>query len=93
VLLLQVIVSTVGLLPQLRALRASGKAKLAVSLHATTDEVRDWIVPTNRCAWKGGSVFRGQLSQAETTCLVEWQTQACALRHCAQLCAEHFYVA
>lgn len=45
----KVIVSTVGLLPQLRELRASGKAKLAVSLHATTDEVRDWIVPTNRC--------------------------------------------
>jgi hypothetical protein len=28
-----------GLVPELRALRASGKAKLAVSLHATTDEV------------------------------------------------------
>lgn len=38
----------VGLVPQLRQLRASGKAKLAVSLHATTDEVRSWIVPTNR---------------------------------------------
>jgi adenine C2-methylase RlmN of 23S rRNA A2503 and tRNA A37 len=44
----KVIVSTVGLVPQLRQLRASGKAKLAVSLHATTDEVRSWIVPTNR---------------------------------------------
>jgi adenine C2-methylase RlmN of 23S rRNA A2503 and tRNA A37 len=44
----KVIVSTVGLVPQLRQLRASNKAKLAVSLHATTDEVRSWIVPTNR---------------------------------------------
>ncbi|KAF8055722.1 rlmN [Scenedesmus sp. PABB004] len=44
----KVIVSTVGLVPELTALRRSGKAKLAVSLHATTDEVRSWIVPTNR---------------------------------------------
>jgi hypothetical protein len=36
----KIIVSTVGLVPQIRELRASGKAKLAVSLHATTDEVR-----------------------------------------------------
>ena len=35
----KIIVSTVGLVPQLKELRASGKAKLAVSLHATTDEV------------------------------------------------------
>jgi 23S rRNA (adenine2503-C2)-methyltransferase len=32
----------------MRRLRASGKAKLAVSLHATTDEVRSWIAPVNR---------------------------------------------
>lgn len=44
----KIIVSTVGLVPQLREVRASRKAKLAVSLHATTDEIRDWIVPTNR---------------------------------------------
>ncbi|GBF88050.1 23S rRNA (adenine(2503)-C(2))-methyltransferase [Raphidocelis subcapitata] len=44
----KVIVSTVGLVPELRRLRASGKAKLAVSLHATTDEVRSWIAPVNR---------------------------------------------
>jgi adenine C2-methylase RlmN of 23S rRNA A2503 and tRNA A37 len=44
----KIIVSTVGLVPQLRELRSSGKAKLAVSLHATTDEIRSWIVPTNR---------------------------------------------
>ncbi|KIY97054.1 ribosomal RNA large subunit methyltransferase N [Monoraphidium neglectum] len=44
----KVIVSTVGLVPQLRELHASGKAKVAVSLHATTDEVRSWIAPVNR---------------------------------------------
>lgn len=44
----KIIVSTVGLATQMRAFLATGKAKLALSLHATTDEVRDWIVPTNR---------------------------------------------
>ncbi|GLI63461.1 hypothetical protein VaNZ11_006434 [Volvox africanus] len=44
----KIIVSTVGLLPEMRKFIAAGTAKLAVSLHATTDEVRDWIVPTNR---------------------------------------------
>ncbi|KAG2436286.1 hypothetical protein HXX76_006597 [Chlamydomonas incerta] len=44
----KIIVSTVGLVPEMRRFIASGRAKLAVSLHATTDEVRDWIVPTNR---------------------------------------------
>ncbi|GLC46808.1 hypothetical protein PLESTB_001801100 [Pleodorina starrii] len=44
----KIIVSTVGLVPELRRFVASRVAKLAVSLHATTDEVRDWIVPTNR---------------------------------------------
>ena len=29
----------VGLVPQIRSFLATGKAKLAVSLHATTDEV------------------------------------------------------
>ncbi len=33
---------------KIRSFLDTGKAKLAVSLHATTDEVRDWIVPTNR---------------------------------------------
>ena len=44
----QVSVSTVGLVPQLRALVAASKCQLAVSLHATTDEVRNWLVPVNR---------------------------------------------
>ena len=44
----KIIVSTVGLAPQMSSFLATGKAKLALSLHATTDEVRDWIVPTNR---------------------------------------------
>ena len=35
----QIIVSTVGLIPEIRSFLASRKAKLAVSLHATTDEV------------------------------------------------------
>lgn len=44
----KIIVSSVGLVPEIRRFIASKAAKLAVSLHATTDEVRDWIVPTNR---------------------------------------------
>ncbi|KXZ48715.1 hypothetical protein GPECTOR_26g618 [Gonium pectorale] len=44
----KIIVSTVGLVPEMRQFIASRAAKLAVSLHATTDEVRDWLVPTNR---------------------------------------------
>ena len=44
----RVTVSTVGLIPEMRALVATSNAQLAVSLHATTDEVRDWIAPVNR---------------------------------------------
>ena len=44
----KVSVSTVGLIPEMRALVATCSAQLAVSLHATTDEVRDWIAPVNR---------------------------------------------
>ena len=40
--------STVGLVPQLRALAQASRCQLAVSLHATTDEVRNWLVPVNR---------------------------------------------
>jgi 23S rRNA (adenine2503-C2)-methyltransferase len=45
---LQITVSTVGLVPQMREFVSKCKARLAVSLHATTDVVRDWIVPVNR---------------------------------------------
>lgn len=45
----RVTVSTVGIIPQMRAfVEAEPLAELAVSLHATTDQVRDWIVPVNR---------------------------------------------
>jgi len=43
-----VTVSTVGLVPQLLHLLHHSPAQLAVSLHATTDEVRDWLCPINR---------------------------------------------
>ena len=45
---LQVTVSTVGLVPEIQELCAKSKVQLAISLHATTDEVRDWIAPVNR---------------------------------------------
>lgn len=35
----KVLVSTVGLVPEIKKFVAAGRAKLAVSLHATTDEV------------------------------------------------------
>ena len=47
----KVIVSTVGLVPEIRAFRESGIAKLAVSLHATTDEIRCVGVAMHHEAW------------------------------------------
>ncbi|EFN56750.1 hypothetical protein CHLNCDRAFT_22096, partial [Chlorella variabilis] len=44
----QITVSTVGLIPEMRRFSRESRAVMAVSLHATTDEVRDWIVPVNR---------------------------------------------
>ena len=45
----RVTVSTSGLVPQMRALSEEGMAVgLAVSLHATTDELRDQLVPVNQ---------------------------------------------
>lgn len=44
---LQITVSTVGLVPELREFVQRSKARLAVSLHATTDDLRDLIVPVN----------------------------------------------
>jgi len=41
-------VSTVGLVPEIERFSMESEVQLAVSLHATTDEVRDWIVPVNR---------------------------------------------
>jgi 23S rRNA (adenine2503-C2)-methyltransferase len=43
-----VTVSTSGLVPQLRRLGEETEVKLAVSLNATTDEVRDRLMPVNR---------------------------------------------
>ncbi len=45
----RVTLSTVGLVPELNSLAASGlQVNLAVSLHAATDELRDRLVPINR---------------------------------------------
>jgi 23S rRNA (adenine2503-C2)-methyltransferase len=44
----KVTVSTSGLVPQIRRFGAETPARLAVSLNATTDEVRDWLMPINR---------------------------------------------
>ena len=45
----KITVSTVGIVPGIRRMaRELNKVKLAVSLHATTDEVRDFLVPLNR---------------------------------------------
>ncbi|KAG6549465.1 hypothetical protein Mapa_009001 [Marchantia paleacea] len=44
----KVTVSTSGLVPQLRQFYRESKCSLAVSLNATTDEVRNWIMPINR---------------------------------------------
>jgi 23S rRNA (adenine2503-C2)-methyltransferase len=44
----RVTVSTVGVLPKIEELLAIAPINLAVSLHATTDQVRDQLVPLNR---------------------------------------------
>jgi 23S rRNA (adenine2503-C2)-methyltransferase len=44
----RVTVSTVGLTPKIEELLAGAPVNLAVSLHATTDEVRNRLVPLNR---------------------------------------------
>ena len=44
----RVTVSTAGVLPQIAPLLAVAPIHLAVSLHATTDEVRDVLVPLNK---------------------------------------------
>lgn len=44
----KVTVSTSGLVPAIRRFGTESTARLAVSLNATTNEVRDWIMPINR---------------------------------------------
>ncbi|GAB2220500.1 hypothetical protein Drorol1_Dr00008156 [Drosera rotundifolia] len=44
----KVTVSTSGLVPQLKRFLRESDCALAVSLNATTDEVRNWIMPINR---------------------------------------------
>ncbi|KAK3270019.1 hypothetical protein CYMTET_21564 [Cymbomonas tetramitiformis] len=44
----KVTVSTSGLVPELRRFCSESPASLAVSLNATTDEVRSWLMPVNR---------------------------------------------
>ena len=44
----KVTVSTSGLVPEIERFGEESEAQLAVSLNATSDEVRDWIMPINR---------------------------------------------
>ncbi|KAL5228918.1 hypothetical protein ABZP36_017183 [Zizania latifolia] len=44
----KVTVSTSGLVPQIKRFLHESNCALAVSLNATTDEVRNWIMPINR---------------------------------------------
>lgn len=44
----RITVSTVGLVPMMERLLAETTVKLAVSLHATTDQLRDRLAPINR---------------------------------------------
>lgn len=43
-----VTVSSVGLVPEIQRYATEEESLLAISLHATTDEVRSWLVPVNR---------------------------------------------
>eukprot|EP00897_Mesotaenium_endlicherianum_P003061 jgi/Mesen1/2783/ME000170S01902 len=44
----RITVSTSGLVPEIRRFCTESPASLAVSLNASTDEVRNWIMPINR---------------------------------------------
>jgi 23S rRNA (adenine2503-C2)-methyltransferase len=44
----KVTVSTSGLVPEIERYLTESQASLAVSLNATTDEIRSWIMPINR---------------------------------------------
>ncbi|XP_073132014.1 uncharacterized protein [Henckelia pumila] len=44
----KVTISTSGLVPQIRRVLKESNCALAVSLNATTDEVRNWVMPINR---------------------------------------------
>jgi 23S rRNA (adenine2503-C2)-methyltransferase len=60
-------VSTVGLVPRIRELASLGlKVRLAVSLHAPDDELRDELVPINT-RWKVAEVLDAAWAYAERT--------------------------
>jgi len=62
-----VTISTVGLVPAMRRLAAEGlSARLAVSLHAPDDELRDSLVPVNR-RWKVAEVLDAAWGYAAAT--------------------------
>jgi 23S rRNA (adenine2503-C2)-methyltransferase len=62
-----VTVSTVGLVPAIRRLAAEGlSVRLAVSLHAPDDELRDELVPVNR-RWKVAEVLDAAWDYAAAT--------------------------
>ena len=62
-----VTVSTVGLVPAIRKLAAEGlSVRLAVSLHAPDDELRDELVPVNR-RWKVAEVLDAAWGYAAAT--------------------------
>ncbi len=62
-----VTVSTVGLVPRMRQLADEGiPVRLAVSLHAPDDELRDTLVPINN-RWAVGEVLDAAWNYAETT--------------------------
>jgi len=75
----KVTVSTSGLLPQMRRFLAESSACLAVSLNATTEEVRSYIMPLNRkhslaelLATLRASFPRAGLGRAQTRVFFEY---------------------
>ncbi len=65
----RVTVSTVGIVPKMRELYGRSKARLAVSLHATTDEERQRLVPHAR--WSVAEL-REAIGESPRTVLVQW---------------------
>ncbi len=66
----RITVSTVGVVPKMRALYERGRYRLAVSLHAANDEERRALLPVAR-SWDLATL-KAAISESPRTVLIQW---------------------
>lgn len=66
----RITLSTVGVVPKMRALYRRGRYRLAVSLHAANDEERKALLPAAR-VWDLGAL-RGAIADSPHTVFLQW---------------------